>query len=276
MIENAEYDTQTLSSSIVARLNQESERLTLDWNNSGKQTARYFTVDDLLPLNVAMEVVSRFPTDKNLWHQRDSFRERKKTFAKLDAADPLILAVTESFHTDEVVAAISRITALPNLEPDADLYAGGISLMERGDFLNPHIDNSHDKTRSRYRRLNLLYYVSPYWALEKGGNLELWERTVRRPLTLTSAFNRLIVMETDRNSWHSVSPVIADESRCCVSNYYFSTESPDTSEYYHVTSFMGRPGQHLNRAFARFDNWIRQTVAQRLGLNRGKKLGRYS
>ena len=41
--------------------------------------------------------------------------------------------------------------------------------MTEGDFLNPHIDNSHDAKRERYRRLNLLYYVSPGWESAKRG-----------------------------------------------------------------------------------------------------------
>ena len=32
--------------------------------------------------------------------------------------------------------------------------------MDLGHFLNPHIDNSHDAKRERYRRFNLLYGVS--------------------------------------------------------------------------------------------------------------------
>ena len=66
----------------------------------------------------------------------------------------------------------------------------------------------------------LLYYVTPGWRLENGGNLELWDCAVRRNVTLVSQFNRLVLMETTPWSWHSVSPVVADGFRCCVSNYY--------------------------------------------------------
>jgi Rps23 Pro-64 3,4-dihydroxylase Tpa1-like proline 4-hydroxylase len=46
--------------------------------------------------------------------------------------------------------------------------------MTRGHYLNPHIDNSHDKFRADYRVLDLLYYTSPDWQVEFGGSLELW------------------------------------------------------------------------------------------------------
>lgn len=45
--------------------------------------------------------------------------------------------------------------------------------MAKDNFLNPHLGNSHDKDRECYRVLNLLYYVTPNWSHEQGGNLEL-------------------------------------------------------------------------------------------------------
>ena len=84
----------------------------------------------------------------------------------------LLEEVIFAFQDSRVAELISKITSLPDLEPDEKLYAGGISMMGKGHFLNPHIDNSHDKNRQRYRVLNLLYYCSPDWSLPNGGNLE--------------------------------------------------------------------------------------------------------
>jgi hypothetical protein len=68
------------------------------------------------------------------------------------------------------------------------------------------------------------------------------------------------VMETHPWSWHSVSPIVKDVPRCCVSNYYFSTESPIGRPYRHVTSFSARPEQKLRRVVCRIDNRVRQGV----------------
>ena len=131
--------------------------------------------------------------------------------------------------------------------PDSRLYAGGITMMTRGDFLNPHIDNSHDGERKLYRMLSLLYYVTPDWKPEYGGSLELWDDAVKKAVVIPSLFNRLVIMETNRHSWHSVNPVRSDGWRCCVSNYYFSEHSPDGSDYFHVISFSARPDQTFRR-----------------------------
>ena len=100
-------------------------------------------------------------------------------------------------------------------------------MMKNGDFLNPHIDNSHNSSRNKYRRLNLLFYVTPNWQESNGGNFELWNKKVTKPITVTSKFNRMVVMETTNYSYHSVSPIKVNAYRCCVSNYYFSVSPPE-------------------------------------------------
>lgn len=269
-------ETSQISALIASRIEADFAQAQLEWKSPQGTTTRYFKIDNLLPERIAGEIYEQFPKDSELWFKRKSFREQKKTFAKLGRLAALIENVTDAFHDPAVVAAISKITGLPDLEPDPELYAGGISMMQQGDFLNPHIDNSHDKSRDRYRRLNLLYYVTPGWHPQNGGNLELWDQAIKEPVQIDSLFNRLVVMETNKTSWHSVSQVQVPGNRCCVSNYYFSKKSPSETEYYHVTSFLGRPGQPIRRMYGYVDNSLRQFIAQTLKVSRGRNLGRNS
>ncbi len=266
--------TSDIARAIAARLRRDETLLRESWAGAPEGAARHMVVDDLLDPELASRIHHAFPAEDADWRTLDSFRERKKTFAKLNRADPLIGAATDAFQEPDVVAAVAAITGVGGLEPDPSLYAGGVSRMDRGDFLNPHIDNSHDADRRRYRRLNLLYYVSPGWRAENGGNLELWDTRVKAAVEVPSLFNRLVVMETDRRSWHSVNAVAADAGRCCVSNYYFSAASPEGGDYYHVTSFMGRPEQPLLRFVNAADNMLRQQIASTLKISRGKNLRR--
>lgn len=73
-------------------------------------------------------------------------------------------------------------------------------MMFKDDFLNSHIDNSHDSSRNLYRRLNLLYYAPPDWTLESGENLERWDDKVKTQKTITSKLNRLVAMQTNKTS----------------------------------------------------------------------------
>jgi Rps23 Pro-64 3,4-dihydroxylase Tpa1-like proline 4-hydroxylase len=260
---------------ITDRIRADADRLRHQWQNPEGTRTRHFIIDDLLPADLSERIYNAWPQDASIWFQYESFRERKKTFAKLAEVDPVIGEITDAFHLPAVLGAVRDITGLTGLEADPELYAGGISMMGRGDFLNPHIDNSHDGPRRRYRRLNLLYYISRDWQLDYGGNFELWDESVTRPKVIHSKYNRLVVMETNRISWHSVNPVLVDKNRCCISNYYFSTASPEARDYYHVTSFTGRPEQTLARIWGRADNLMRQLVAVASGTSRGKSLTRY-
>jgi hypothetical protein len=115
-----------------------------------------------------------------------------------------------------------------------------------------------------WRVFNLLYYVSPEWQQCYGGNLELWPNGLNkgRQITIHSKFNRLVVMATHDNSWHSVSPISGEINhvRCCVSNYYFSDKSLRENDLFHVTSFRGRPEQKITDLILRLDAKIRMQI----------------
>ena len=61
-----------------------------------------------------------------------SFRENKHVAAQMDQSDPLLEEIVFAFQAPEVVEQVARITGLAAMEPDAKLYAGGISAMGRG------------------------------------------------------------------------------------------------------------------------------------------------
>lgn len=242
---------------MIQRLQSERSRLTAEYADAAQA---YFALDDLLPESLAQAIYAAFPQSSEMM-LRQSLRERKYVTSQLDQCERLIEEAVFAFQDPRVLDLIASITGIRQLEPDAELYAGGISLMKEAHFLNPHIDNSHDKKRERYRVLNLLYYVSPSWRMEFGGNLELWPDGPRgAPLVVPSVFNRLIVMRTATRSWHSVNKVRTNQPRCCVSNYYFSRVSPEGADYFHITSFRGRPEQAMRDVILRADAAVRMAI----------------
>jgi Rps23 Pro-64 3,4-dihydroxylase Tpa1-like proline 4-hydroxylase len=176
----------------------------------------------------------------------------------MDKYHPLLEEVIYAFQDEKIVALIAEICGIEKVFPDEFLYAGGLSLMPKNNFLNPHLDNSHDKDRNRWRVLNLLYYATPDWDLNFGGNLEVWPKGLdEKQVTITSKFNRFVVMATHQKSWHSVSKVTVNKVRCCVSNYYFSDVPLVTSDSFHVTTFRGRPQEKLKDIILQIDNRMR-------------------
>jgi len=259
-----------LADIIVSRLENGAEQIRFDLLSEKGIKTQYCAIDDLLPEATARKFFDVFPPVAKM-RLLDSFREKKYTSKSLEQFDPLIADITFAFQDERVIKKVGELTGIKDAVGDPHLYAGGISAMERGHFLNPHIDNSHDGEQKNYRVLNLLYYITPDWKPENGGNLELWDEKVTTPVEIPSLFNRLVLMSTNEKAWHSVNEVRADGVRCCISNYYFSPHSPNGYETSHVTYFMARPEQKLRRLVTKLDSDLRSAVRKIKKSGFGKK-----
>lgn len=208
---------------------------------ASKNQIGYFFIDDVLPTEIAMECFNVFPKASEMRCLK-SIREYKYVSAQMNKHNSLLEKVIYAFQDEKVVDLIGEICKIKSLYADDSLYAGGISLMTKDNFLNPHLDNSHDVERKRWRVLNLLYYVTPDWEVSNGGNLEIWPNGPKNePILIESKFNRLVVMTTHDTSWHSVNKVETNKERCCISNYYFSDNPLKVTDKFHVTKYRGRP-----------------------------------
>jgi Rps23 Pro-64 3,4-dihydroxylase Tpa1-like proline 4-hydroxylase len=252
-------EREEISKLVIEQLHANRDKLRAEFHQSKVVPTRYVAIDNILPESLARSVFEAFPAVQGM-RLLSSFREHKYTSKALDKMNPLIADVTFAFQTPEMIQAVESITGFRDMVGDPHLYAGGISTMLQGHFLNPHIDNSHDSDRQLYRVLNLLYYITPDWCARAGGNLELWDEQVKRRVEIPSLFNRLVIMETHENSWHSVSPVKIAGRRCCVSNYYFSPHPPGGKEHFHITRFSARPEQRLRRAITQVDGAMRTII----------------
>ena len=252
-------DRQHLADLILPKLRAAKPQLSAEFRQPGRVQTCF--VDDLLPESLAREIFDAFPAPSTMMEKK-SLREHKLVAAQMDRYNPLLEEVVFAFQDPRVVKLVEDITGIAGMLPDDHLYAGGISLMDHGHFLNPHLDNSHDKDRALYRVLNLLYYVTPDWSHDAGGNLEVWDNGPEgKPREIVSRFNRLVLMATHRTSWHSVTQVVGtDAPRCCVSNYYFAPVPLEAHEYFHVTTFRGRPEQSVRDLVLRGDAALRMGI----------------
>lgn len=251
-------DRKQIADLLFVRLERAKDEVTSSYEAS-KHAIGHFVIDDLLPDDLARDIAAKFPATKDM-RPRSGLRERKYVSAQMDRHHSLIEEALFAFQDPRIVSLVGEICGHP-VEPDPQLYAGGISAMGPGAFLNPHLDNSHDATRDRWRVLNLLYYVTPNWRPCDGGSLELWPDGLGgQQIELPSMFNRLVVMATHDRSWHSVNPVLRDDTRRCISNYYFSREPLDSGQAFRVTTFRGRPEQPLRDIVLRADAVARSAV----------------
>lgn len=242
---------------IAEKILQNKEELTRYWNQSAP--VKHMYIDNLLSESDAQEIYTHFPAKDQLM-KRNTIREKKQVGIELEKYHASVSETLMAFQEQCVVNAVAEITGIIGMTPDPTLYASGLSMMQQNDFLNPHLDNSSDGNADKYRVINLLYYVTPGWKTENGGNLELWDEKVKNQVTLTAAFNRLAIMATDDKSWHSVSKVVVPEARRCLSNYYFAEKPINGKEYFHATTFKGRPGETFRGMLLEIDGMIRNGI----------------
>lgn len=248
-----------ISKLIYDKINSEKGHL-MSCYNSTKSGIGYFYIDDLLPEELAKQCYDVFP-DSSEMRELKSLREYKHVSAQMNKHNPLLEKVIYAFQEKNIVELIGEICGAPSLFADESLYAGGISLMAQNNFLHPHLDNSHDAERERWRVFNLLYYVTPGWETDFGGHLELWPNGPKKePLVIESKFNRLVIMATHDTSWHSVNKVTVDKSRCCISNYFFSDTPLKSTDKFHVTKFKGRPENKFTNILLDVDSNLRMML----------------
>ena len=246
---------------IISRLKEDKiEKLKKKYQNSSK--INYLIIDNLLPDDLASSLDKDFP-NKSLLKLRSETQERKYMASSWESKNKLVEECLFSFQEEKVLKNISRICSIEDLTGDPELYAGGISFMNKDCFLNPHIDNSHDRLRKKYRRLNLLYYVTQDWdPKQNGGELLLYPNGIKKdPIFIETKFNRLVIMRTDNKSLHAVRKIKSNSSgRKCISNYYFSFSSPLGSNYYHSTSFRGFKGEKIKDIYFRVNALSRTSL----------------
>lgn len=255
----SDFTTEEISELIYNNIKSNQETIEALYKAS-KDNIGHFYIDNLLPEALANKCYEAFPEKADMRCLK-SIREYKYVSAQMDKHNPLLEQVIYAFQDKKIVDLIGGICNVSSLYADHSLYAGGISLMAKDNFLNPHLDNSHDAERDRWRVLNLLYYVTPDWETNNGGHLELWPNGPKNnPLIIESKYNRLIVMATHDTSWHSVNKVQIDRSRCCISNYYFSDLPLKETDKFHVTKFRGRPEDTITNLLLDIDSNLRMLV----------------
>lgn len=253
-----------ISEIVFKKLSNNKSNLRTQWEQA--KPVQHFVLDDLLPKPIATAAYNGFPNREKM-KLMQSIREKKFTSADCNGWQEATRAVFFALQEKTVLKALTEITGIENLSGDPAAYAGGISSMTAGHFLNPHLDNSSHPSINGYRRLNALYYVTPSWPENSGGNLELWSPRMKDRQEIHSKFNRLIVMNTNRKSLHSVNPIHRDVNieRRCISNYFFTSQSPDGTNYQHVTSFRGRPNEDAKDIYLRGEALVKSMIQRIMG-----------
>jgi Rps23 Pro-64 3,4-dihydroxylase Tpa1-like proline 4-hydroxylase len=229
----------------------------------------YIVIDGILEQEIATTAFQKFPKMEEMDRLKD-FRQYKSQDPVIDKFHPIFGEIIfQHLHSQRFLKILSKITGISDLIADNQLYAGGLAQGGSGSFLNVHIDNSSHPVTNYYRRLNLLLYLNKDWTEQKGGHLEFWSPDLSQSVAILPSFNRAVIFVTDKQSWHSYRRVKTPDgdTRKSLNIYYFTKQSPDCTDYYHITSFRARKNEILNKALYPLDNIIR-TVVRKIRQNK--------
>jgi hypothetical protein len=250
-------------SSILTRLDQEKARLKADFARKDIAGIRCCWLDDLLHPEVVATALGGMPPVSSMM-RIISRKERKYIWTDLDEMASPIREIILAFAQQEVADTVAEVVGKKRLEVDPQLYNGGVTTMVAGDFMYPHLDNSHDYTRTRRRDIVLLYYMSGDRKDEDGGTLQLWDPDIRSPVgQIPFRGNRLVIIENTDRSWHSVTPIAGSMPRISLTtNLYSPLSEPSPVR---LTHFVPPPGRAVDKVTFAAEYHLRSLVARVLG-----------
>jgi Rps23 Pro-64 3,4-dihydroxylase Tpa1-like proline 4-hydroxylase len=223
---------------------------------------RHLIIDNFLDLELATTALHFFPAMSEMDMLKD-FRQYKAQDPNLNKFHPIFQQIIfEHLHSHRFLNTLSQITGMSDLLPDDRLYAAGLAQGGDRSFLNVHIDNSSHPVQQWYRRIDLLIYLNKDWTEENGGHLELWNPEMSESVKILPIFNRMVIFATDRQFWHGYRQVNTKDgnTRKSINIYYFTAQSPDGTDYHHVTSFKARQQELVNKVLYPVDNLVRTVV----------------
>src|SRR3954447_3501390 len=117
-------------------------------------------------------VAAEMPARDATWTTWDTANEWKYVFDHPDRFGPAARQLCDELNGTEFVRFLERLTGIDALIPDPHLTAAGYFQIERGGFLNVHIDFARNPKLSLVRRVNVLVYLNEGWQEDWGGQLE--------------------------------------------------------------------------------------------------------
>jgi Rps23 Pro-64 3,4-dihydroxylase Tpa1-like proline 4-hydroxylase len=255
---------------------------------------RHIAIDDFLEGGFARSLLENFPAfDESLAINENGEAGGKAVHENIAGLAPVWQKLDKLVAGKEFREMVSALTGIGALQFDPHYFGGGTHENLHGQSLNPHVDfNFHPKTR-QHRRLNLILYLSPEWDPAWGGSIQLHRDPYQRPaddeiVTITPAFNRCVIFETNEYSWHGFKRINlpADKrhiSRKSFALYYYTDSRPaEEVGAEHSTIYVEEhlPGhfeagmtlaaedlQHINNLLASRDRHLKRLYADVKHLN---------
>lgn len=219
----------------------------------------HLVLDDFLPRQTARAAAHLFDQPCGRWREGIHRHSRKWTDNCPAVRDWVQSA---GLANPEFLARLEAMTGIRPLVADPELKGGGLHLSRPGSYLDLHADFTVHEALGMRRALNLLIYLTREYDEAWGGQLELWDRRVRRCVQrIAPRFNRAVLFATSDTSWHGHPDPMGGPpgaERRSLALYYY-TPWTEGAPRLTTTRYRARPWEYRERVrlhLGRLRRWL--------------------
>tara|TARA_B100000900_G_scaffold355451_1_gene324703 strand:- start:330 stop:1100 length:771 start_codon:yes stop_codon:yes gene_type:complete len=217
----------------------------------------HIIIDDFLEKKLCEELESKFPNhNEDFWLKYNNPVEKKLLYNHLDNIMPenikdILLKLNQEWFLNK----LEDLTGITGLVSDPKLHGGGMHCTKRMGKLDVHIDYSLHPKLKLERRINLILYLNSDWKSKYGGNLELWNKDMKKRIkSIEPKFNRAVIFNTTDISYHGhPSPLKCPENKCrkSLAWYYLTKPQENVVERFRA-KFVARPSDPVDEKIEKF------------------------
>ncbi|MFP5256561.1 MAG: 2OG-Fe(II) oxygenase [Acidimicrobiia bacterium] len=209
-------------------------------------------LENVLSTEVLQRVASEFPSPEAMEQHFAGPFEKKWAESRWECFGPATRAVAAELNSNAFLRALEALTGIERLIADVSFYGGGMHQISPGGLLGVHADYNLHRVNGLRRRLNVLLYLNEDWDAAWGGQLELWDEAVQRPVRkIEPTLGRMVVFSTTSEAFHGHPDPLAcppERTRKSLAFYYFTNDADaEDVAARHSTVFRARPGSARDR-----------------------------
>lgn len=212
----------------------------------------HIVIDDFLPKQLINKILSNFPVNRNLDSEYElnftGIQENKRQIFP-NNTNSFCRNIFGFFNSASFLQFLEGLTTINGLISDSYFNGGGFHEISRGGKLGVHADFRINEQLHLERRLNVLIYLNESWKDEWGGQLEIWDKSMKNKVhTISPIFNRCVIFNTDANSYHGHPEPLncpPDITRKSIALYYYTASKAIYEEMAsNTTMYVSRPEEN--------------------------------
>ena len=205
-------------------------------NNKQKYKAAkpfpHITIDNMFNPKLLNDIINEFPDlSNNKALKFNNPFEKKYGGLGVELFGLNTAKFMDYINSEIFLNFLQEITGIKEkLISDPYYIGGGLQEIKNGGYLKIHADFNKHVLKKLDRRINVLIYLNKNWASNYRGNLEFWDREMKRCIkSIKPDFNKMIIFNTTDFTYHGIPDSIQcpeNFSRKSLALYYYSDGRP--------------------------------------------------